>query len=658
MQPDDRPSFEPADLGTLEDAVAIANIPTLIPVLVQLTGDERWLGEPFLPRPGVGTDDNDDGGLPEDVQREIRGAAVDAIAGWMRGRPYALPEPSEEMLLRMLSVSMGERIPDEYGPMLRQVLGLGPDETPHARDTDVTPPPGFRVAIVGAGAAGIAMAVELGRLGVEYTVFERAESIGGTWWYNRYPGCGVDTPSHLYCFSFYDHYDWPHYFSMRDTLHEYLEQVASDLGIRPHVRLRTEVLSARYREARQGWDVEVRAPDGSGETYHADVLISAVGAFNRPVWPPGLEAFAGERAHTAQWPEDLDLTGKRVAVIGNGASAMQLVPAIVGQPAHTFIFQRSPHWVLPFDKLHKRVPDPLRWLFRKVPLYRLWYRTRLFWNYNDKLHRTLQRDPQWPHQERSLNATNDYFRRLMTDYIVAELGDRQDLLPKVLPTYPPFGKRILFDNGWYRALRRDDVTLVAEGAVGARPDAIIGGDGVEYEVDVVIAATGFDVVRFLSTYDLIGRSGRSIRELWNDDDPRAYLGTVVPDLPNFFCLYGPNLQPGHGGSFLLTLERQARYVRRVLEEMFRRGLGSVECRRDVHDRYNAEVDAAHERMVWTHPGMSTYYRNSRGRVVVNSPWRNVDFWHLTREPDMDDYITEPRRATSEASSSAGSARSG
>jgi 4-hydroxyacetophenone monooxygenase len=294
VHPHDGPSLDTADLGVLRDAVTIANIPTLIPVLVQLTGDQRWLDERFRPRPGVGTDDNDDGGLPEEVQREIRDAAVDAIAAWLGGRECALPEPSEQVLLRLLSVSMGERIPDEYGPMLRQVFGLQPDEA--GRSPELTSPPDVRVAIVGAGAAGIAMAHELGKLGVEYTIFERAESIGGTWWYNRYPGCGVDTPSHLYCFSFYDDYDWPHYFSQRDTLHQYLERVAFDLGIKQHVRLRTEMLSARYRDELQGWELQVRNALGAVETHRADVLISAVGAFNRPSWPRGLEAVAGERA--------------------------------------------------------------------------------------------------------------------------------------------------------------------------------------------------------------------------------------------------------------------------------------------------------------------------------------------------------------------------
>lgn len=435
---------------------------------------------------------------------------------------------------------------------------------------------------------------------------------------------------------------------MRDTLHDYFETAATKLGVRPHVRLRTEVLAARYDEGAQGWEVDVRTADGRTETHRADVVVSAVGAFGRPIVPdiPGLDGFEGERAHTARWPEGLELTGKRVAVIGNGASAMQLVPAIVDDAAHVYVFQRSAQWAAPFEKFQKQVPDALRWLFRTVPLYRLWYRLRLFWNFNDKNHPALQRDPNWPHPERSLNAINDYHREYFTQYIVEELGDRQDLLPHVLPTYPPFGKRMLMDNGWFRTLRRDDVTLNPTGAAEVRPHSVVGGDGAEYEVDVLVLATGFDVVRFLAPMHIVGRSGRSIRETWEDDDAKAYLGTVIPDLPNFFCLYGPNLQGGHGGSFLTTLEVQARYIRRLLEEMFRRGLGSVEVRQVVHDAYNERVDAAHEQMVWTHPGMSTYYRNSRGRVVVNSPWRNVDFWHMAREPKLDEFHVEPRRATS------------
>ena len=321
----------------------------------------------------------------------------------------------------------------------------------------------------------------------------------------------------------------------------------------------------------------MRTADGTTETLRADALISAVGAFGRAVIPdlPGLDTFEGERAHTARWPEGVDLTGKRVAVIGNGASAMQLVPAIVDDAEHVYVFTRSAQWAAPFEKFHLHVPEALRWLFREVRLYRLWYRLRLGWNFNDKNHQALQHDPDWEHPERSLNRQNDSHRRVLHAVHPRRARRRKDeLAPKVLPTYPPFGKRMLMDNGWFRTLTRDDITLDPTGAAAIRPHAIVAGDGPEYEADVLVLATGFDVVRFLAPMELVGRSGRTLRETWEDDDARAYLGTVVPDFPNFFCLYGPNLQPGHGGSLLTSLEMQVRYVRKTLQEMFRRGLGA------------------------------------------------------------------------------------
>ena len=260
-------------MNRLRDAVAVANIPSLIPVLVQLTGDERWLDDPYRPTRARGLNDHDDGGLPEDVQAEIREAAVGAIQAYLDGAPVAIAEPSEALLVRMLSVSMAEEIPPEYGPMLRHVLGLVPEReaTTTPRDAAV-PPPGYRAIVIGAGASGMAMAVELAKAGIDYTIIEKADAVGGTWWHNRYPGCGVDTPSHLYCFSFFDEYDWPAYFSLRDTLHDYFETVATELGIRPHVRLQTEVVGARYSEADQSWDVDVRTADGATETLRADAL--------------------------------------------------------------------------------------------------------------------------------------------------------------------------------------------------------------------------------------------------------------------------------------------------------------------------------------------------------------------------------------------------
>jgi 4-hydroxyacetophenone monooxygenase len=631
----------PEDNARFREGVAHANVPTLLPVLVQLTGDVSWLEDPYRPVRSRGVDDNPTGGLSEPIQDEIRAAALDAILAWRAGRPVALPDPSDELLVRMLSVAMGEEVPPEYGPMIAWELGL-----PRARaakaEEPVEPPDGFNVLVIGAGISGIAAAVKLQEAGIPYSVVEKHGTLGGTWWENRYPGAGVDTPSALYSFSFAQN-DWSLYFALRDELHDYLERVASEFGIRPKIRFDTEVVSASYEEPRQEWTVRVRRPDGALETLSANVVVSAVGAFNRPKMPeiPGLDRFQGRCVHTARWPDGLELSGKRVAVIGNGASAMQVLPAIADDAASVTAFQRSPQWAAPFDQFQRPVPEPVRFLARVVPLYRKWYRVRSGWTFNDRIHPALQKDPSWPHPERAVNKINDRHREFLTRYIESEVGDRAELLEKVVPDYPPFGKRILLDNGWYRSLTRDDVDLVTEPIEEVRADRVVTRSGAEHEVDVIVCGTGFDVVRFLSTIEVRGRSGRSLRETWDDDDARAYLGTAVPDFPNFFMLYGPNTQAGHGGSLIGATEAQLHYILDLLQRMFRHGIGSVECRQEVYDAYNQRVDEAHERMVWTHPGMSTYYRNSRGRVVVNTPFRIVDFWHMTRTADLDDYVVEP-----------------
>jgi 4-hydroxyacetophenone monooxygenase len=216
-------------------------------------------------------------------------------------------------------------------------------------------------------------------------------------------------------------------------------------------------------------------------------------------------------------------------------------------------------------------------------------------------------------------------------------------LDKVLPTYPPFGKRMLMDNGWYRMLRNPKVTLVDDRIERIDGNKVIAADGTAREADVLVLATGFDVLRVINTYEVVGRSGRTLREVWEDDNCQAYMGTVVPDFPNYFTLYGPNLQPGHGGSLIFVVEMQVRYIMDMIHKMADLGLGAVEVRRDVHDRYNENVAKEHENMVWTHPGMTTYYRNSRGRITINSPYRNVDFFEMTRTVDLDEYVTEPLR---------------
>lgn len=629
------------------EALRVAHLPTVLMVLTQLTGDLRWLGEPYRAKRVKAMADDTAGGLAEDVQEEIRAAALAAILAWRAGRQMGLGHPSDDLVADMLAASTGEEVPREYGPMFAEVLHWS---APAGSGTEA--PPGYRVMVIGAGLSGLAAAVRLRELGAQVTIVERRADLGGTWLDNRYPGAGVDVPSHLYSYSFAS-YDWTHYFARRAEIFAYIQRVADDFGLREHIRFDTSVLRATYDPDRQGWRVELSGPEGP-DLEVVDVLISAVGAFSAPITPaiPGLDTFAGPRPHTASWPDDLDLTGKRVGVVGNGASAMQVVPAIADQVARLTVFQRSPQWAQPLGEMRNAVPEPVRFLMREVPLYARWYRMRWAWVFHDKLHPTFQKDPGWPHPERSLNADNDAHRAYLTRYLTKQLSDRPDLLERSLPTYPPFGKRMLMDWGWYEALRRDDVQLVTEPITEVEPDAVRTADGTRHELDVLVLATGFDVVRFLSSFEVVGRSGTTLREAWDDDDGRAYLGLAVPDFPNFFCLYGPNTQPGHGGSLIHTVEAQIHYLCDLLRQMFADGLGAVECRRDVFDDYNREVDAAHERMIWTHHGMTTYYRNTKGRVVVNMPFRNLDYWERTRHADLSEYTAEPATGHRQESSRA------
>jgi 4-hydroxyacetophenone monooxygenase len=619
------------------EGVGMANVPTLIPVLVQLTGDSKWLESPYAPRRGRGLDDNDTGGLPENTCQEIKTAARAAISAWLDGAPIALARPDDAMLARMLSVSMGESVPADYG----EIVAADMDMASHRIGETSPSPSDFHIAIVGAGVSGICAAIKLRELGISCEIFEKSSNFGGTWWENRYPGAGVDTPNHLYSFSFARN-DWSRYFALQGELLRYFCDVAEQYGLRGCTRFNTTMRCAAWDEDAQLWRIELERADGGIEHSAANVLISAVGALNNPRVPKikGLDTFPGPAFHTARWPHDLDISGQRVAVVGNGASAMQVVPAIAAQVKHLAVFARSKQWAAPFPQFNKEVPPPVRALLRHVPLYCAWYRQRLAWTFNDRIHESLKKDRSWPHSARSLNAVNDSHRRFFTDYVIDELGDRQDLLEKVLPDYPPYGKRMLLDNGWYRALRRNNVTLIAEHLAEVRGRKLIASGGEEHEADILILATGFRAVEYLASMEVVGRKGRLLRKFWGEEDARAYLGATIPGFPNFFTLLGPNVGLGHGGSIIRIVELQVDYILSILKCLFDRGATTVEVQQDVYDRYNARVDTAHQSMVWTHPGTDNWYRNSQGRVVVLTPWRNDDFWRMTRKVNPAEYMFE------------------
>ena len=628
----------------LRDGVDKGNIPTLLMVLVQLTGDLKWLEAPYKPTKAKGMDDNSTGGLSAEVQSEIRDAAFEAILGWKNGTEVAIPEIPPDLIVRMLGVSMGDDIPAEYAEFTAAQLG----QTPLMDPRPISVPEGFKVLVVGAGVSGLCCAVYLQQAGIPYVVLEKAPSVGGVWWQNRYPGCGVDSPNHLYCYSFAPN-DWAAYFAPQGELWAYFDRVSREFDIRKNIRFETELSKIVYDEKSQMWCAAIQDKDGRCEQENFNVVLSGVGLFNPPVLPQiaGLDQWTAQKWHSANWPDDAEISDKRVGIIGTGATSMQIGPAIKDQVKSLTIFQRDPHWVGEHIYFQKQVDGDVRYLFQEVPLYRDWYRARLGWSWNDRAHITMFKDPDWQHKDRSINSHNERARVTFTNYLTEQLGDHFDeYKDKVLPTYPPFGKRMLLDNGWYRMLTESHVQLVNDPIVHCEGNKVITQSGEEVELDVLVLATGFGGQKMVDTYDVTGRGGRTLRDEWGDDDPKAYLGTMVSGFPNFFVLYGPNLQPGHGGSLTFSVEMQVRYVMDIIRGMAEQDLGAVEISESEYQKYNDSVDAMHEKMLWTHPKISTYYRNKAGRVVINSPWRNVDFYHMTEKAEMDRYEVEPRAGSS------------
>jgi 4-hydroxyacetophenone monooxygenase len=635
---------ERVDEAELRSHLASANIPSLLVVLYQLTGDQKWIEEPFLPAPaqrGTASADDDSGGLSLELQTEAREAAVAALTRWYDGEPVSVPAPTGELLLRLMSTCVGEHVPDNYAPMIAAQLRFDP--VPLARPADPTATEGFSCIVIGAGISGLVMSYRLKRAGIPFTVLERKTEVGGVWRDNSYPGAGVDTANEMYSFSFFPR-NWSMYYSKRDEMLRYFNDFADHFGLRESIEFDTTVDSLTYDEDRQLWSARCHNAAGQERVIEANAVISAVGIFAEPKVPPieGIESFAGPMFHSSRWPADLDVTGKRVAVIGTGASAMQIVPATADKVTSLHVFQRTPPWITPSEKYFKLVPDGHHWLLNRVPFYREWNKFRMAWLSYDKLFPTLRIDPDWPHRDRAINADNDAHRENLTGYIRAQLEGREDLIEKTVPDYPAFGKRMLLDNGWYRTLRKDNVELIAESVTRIDAAGPYTESGAHRPVDVIVLCTGFQTTRYLGPIDVVGRGGIELHDVWGDDNAEAYLGFMNPGFPNLFITYGPNSQ-GSGGSFTLSAELQSQFVIQMIVTMLDEHLGAVEPRREVFSAYIAEVDERLKNMIWSHPNVTTYYKNRHGRVVVPRPYSVVDYWHLLRWPNLEEYDVEKRR---------------
>jgi 4-hydroxyacetophenone monooxygenase len=621
--------------------LAEAEVPPLLPALAYATGDLSLLHDDLRPDPSMVA--LPQGGLGEDQLAAARELAAQALIRFRDAGSTPAAPPADDVLLRIMEHAVGGAAMADYLPLLEEELAYrGEDRrAPGWHKRDVAPDVDLRVAVIGAGMSGLLAAHRLAQAGVDFVILEKDEDVGGTWFENTYPGCRVDNPNHNYSYAFAQRHDWPLHFSTQDVLLDYFRHCADAFGLRPHIRFGTEVLSAAWSEADAHWTLQVRSRGGEEETLTVDAVVSAVGQLNRPRYPteiPGYGSFAGPAFHSARWDHGVDLAGKRVAVIGTGASAVQFVPEVAPVAGELLVFQRTPPWLAPTPDYHDEVSSGLRWLYRHLPSYSEFNRFWIFWRMGDGALEGVRVDAAWEPKGQAVSQANDFARMLFTAYMQGEFADRPDLLEAVLPSYPVGAKRILRDNGiWARTLKRDNVRLLAGGIERITPSGVVTADGVEHEVDVLIYGTGFTASAFLTPMRVTGRDGVDLHEQWGGD-ARAYLGVTVPGFPNLFCLYGPNTNIVVNGSIVYFSECGVRYIVGCLGLLLRNRKRRLDVRKDIHDEFNERVDAENRAMAWGWSDVNSWYKNAQGRVSQNWPFTLLEYWQRTREPDPGDFV--------------------
>ena len=636
--------------GQLRQYLQQLNSGALIMSIVHMTGDTSILSELHGPSTtdvvaagGESRENLLEGGYTCAEAALIQARALEAISAYVK-RGCTLPNLTEDVIDTMFRYICGQGIDDVYLDFIKEEIALdGIDhralqlDEPELRSRAAD----FPVVIIGAGMGGVLAAIRLKEAGVPLTVIEKNPGIGGTWYENRYPGCRVDVPGHSYSYSFEPNHDWESHYPLAREIQAYYDRCADEYGVREHMRFGTEVSAAEFDEHNRLWRVTVVDADGEKDTLIARALISAVGQLNRPKMPDiaGLDSFQGALIHSGAWPDGVDLAGKRVAVIGSGASAFQIIPELAGTAQNLLVFQRSPAWMFPNTRYHAVVSEGKKWALKKLPYYSKWYRFWLFYTAVEGVYEKTLVDPDW-HNPLSVSASNDELRSMLTQWIESQVHDPK-LLEKVLPQYPPFGKRILQDNGFYlSALQQKNVELVTSGIQAVTSQGIVTADGREHAVDAIVCATGFYADRFLFPMKITGRNGIDLNQQWGESDGRAYLGITVPNFPNLFCIYGPNTNLVVAGSIAHNAESQVNYILRCIRILLERDGAMLDCRQSVHDAYNKKVDEVNAATAWGSPRVNNWYKNSSGRVTANLPFRIIDYWKMTRYPNPSDYIIE------------------
>ena len=480
----------------------------------------------------------------------------------------------------------------------------------------------LEVAVVGAGFGGIAAAIELKRHGIgAITILDRAPDLGGTWFYNSYPGCACDVPSHLYSFSYHQRRDWSRLCSPQQEIHDYLREVARANDVERLIRPNRTVTSCVWDERTCRWRIATAEGDG----YEADAIVLATGQLHQPSVPAieGIDTFAGHTFHSSRWDHDSPLQGKRVAVVGTGASAVQFVPEIAAQVAHLTVFQRTGNWFLP--RKNRRYPGAIKAAIEWIPGVQALRREYMF-QYCESLTAAIR-------HPRTLGLL---LRLRSAAFMRLQLRD-PELRGKVWPRYTFGCKRILFSSHFLPALQRANVELVTEAIARVTPHGIVTADGRLHAVDCIIWGTGFRTTAFMLPMEVRGAGGSVLEQSWADG-AHAHLGMTVPGFPNMFLMYGPNTNTS-GGSIIFYHEAQAGYIRQALEQLRLRPAGAIDVRADVEAASDRALQARFAGTAWTQ--CNSWYRDERGRIIANWPGYMREYFEQTSSLDPAEYLFAP-----------------
>jgi cation diffusion facilitator CzcD-associated flavoprotein CzcO len=489
-----------------------------------------------------------------------------------------------------------------------------------AEQTTQNRPVHSRALIIGTGFSGLGMAIALQRQGVDFLVLEKADDVGGTWRDNTYPGAACDVPSHLYSFSFEPKPDWPHVFSYQPDILGYLKGVADKYGLRRYIRFNAHVERAHWDDGEYRWHVFTH----SGQEYVAQFLISGVGALHIPSKPdiPGRDDFAGPAFHTAEWDHRVDVTGKRVAVIGTGASAIQVVPELVRTAAQVQLYQRTPAWIKP--RINFAFPPALKAAFTYVPGARAALRLATYWTLDARAF-ALAKHPELLRVAELVYKLN--MRRYISD---------PELRAKLTPSYRAGCKRILVSDNFYQAVADPKTELITDGIARITRDGIVTVDGTERNVDVIVYATGFHVTDSYTYVDIKGAGGEDLVDRWDREGVVAHRGITVADVPNLFFLLGPNTGLGHN-SVVFMIESQIRYVADAIAAADRMNAQALAPTREAQDRFNDKLQRDLAKTVWNTGGCRSWYLDEHG--VNRSLWSGFtwEYWLATRRFKPSEY---------------------